>query len=271
MPVVKSPPSERLLADHALACDVVRDAGRLSLEYFGGEYEKWHKGDDTPVSEADLAVNDLLQKSLHEARPHYGWLSEETEDDQSRLGKERVWVVDPIDGTRAFIRGKPHFTICVALVTEGQVESGVVYNPALDEFYEAVLGGGARLNGDAIKPSKTKEIEGCKMAAFGPLFQHPAWPTPWPEMKIVDRNSVAYRLALVASGAVDAAIALNTKNDWDLAAADIIVHEAGGKLTTHDGRRLIYNKTHTGHKSFLSSGPTLYQVLSERVAPVPLP
>lgn len=271
MPGPDAPLPFNLQDDHTLLCAAVRDAGALALQYFQTDLKHWDKGKDDPVSEADHAVNDLLHARLQGGRPAYGWLSEETEDDQARLTCERVWVIDPIDGTRAFIKGRPHFTICAALVQNGQPISAAVFNPATDEFFEATQDGGARLNGDAIVPSARDAIEGCRMAAFAPMFKHPAWPEPWPDMEIVDRNSVAYRLVLVANGYVDACLALNRKNDWDLAAADLIVREAGGRITTHDGARLVYNKPFTKHRSLLAAGPSLYDVLFRKVGQITLP
>jgi len=265
------PHSPQLIADHALLCAAVRDAGALALGYFQTDLKHWDKGKDDPVSEADHAVNDLLHARLQGTRPDYGWLSEETEDDPTRLTCDHVWVIDPIDGTRAFIKGKPHFTICAALVQKGAPVCAAVFNPATDEFFEATRGGGATLNGVPISPSTRDEIAGCRMAAFAPMFKHPAWPEPWPEMEMVDRNSVAYRLVLVANGYVDACLALNRKNDWDLAAADLIVREAGGRITTHDGATLVYNKPFTKHRSLLAAGPDLYNVLFDKVGQITLP
>lgn len=267
----KAEAHDRLAEDFALLTDTVREAGALALSYFKTDLKQWDKGSDDPVSEADIAVNDLLHKRLAAARPGYGWLSEETEDDAARLDKDLVWVVDPIDGTRAFLKGRPHFTVCAALVHKGRPVCAAVFNPATDEFFEASLDGGAYLNGETITPSKRADIEGCRMAAFAPMFKHPAWPAPWPDMEIVDRNSVAYRIVLVASGEVDACLALNRKNDWDLAAADLILREAGGKFTTHDGRALVYNKSFTKHRSLLAAGPALYKALFAKVGEISLP
>ena len=222
MPERDLPHSPQLIADHALLCAAVRDAGALALGYFQTDLKHWDKGKDDPVSEADHAVNDLLHARLQGTRPDYGWLSEETEDDPTRLTCDHVWVIDPIDGTRAFIKGKPHFTICAALVQKGAPVCAAVFNPAT-------------------------------------------------EMEMVDRNSVAYRLVLVANGYVDACLALNRKNDWDLAAADLIVREAGGRITTHDGATLVYNKPFTKHRSLLAAGPNLYNVLFDKVGQITLP
>ncbi|HEX7775266.1 MAG TPA: 3'(2'),5'-bisphosphate nucleotidase CysQ [Parvibaculum sp.] len=257
--------------DRELMFSAVREGGEIALNFYQTKLKTWMKSGDDIVTEADIAVNDLLHKRLALARPDYGWLSEETEDDVERLTRSRVWVVDPIDGTRAFAKGKPHFVLSVALVEDGRPVLGVLFNPATGEFFEAETGLGARLNGAPIRVSDRAEIAGARMAAFGPMFKHPAWPEAWPEMEIIERNSVAYRIALVACGAADAALALNTKNDWDLAAADLIVIEAGGRMTSHDGNTLIYNRELPRHRSLLAAGPSLYDAIFARVGPVKLP
>ncbi len=257
--------------DRDLMVDAVREAGALALTFYQTELKKWMKVGDSIVTEADIAVNDLLEKRLAATRPDYGWLSEETEDDPSRLKRSRVWVVDPIDGTRAFAKGKPHFVLSVALVEDGAPVMGVLFNPATDEFFEAMLGQGATLNGAAIAVTDRAEIEGCRMAAHGAMFKHPAWPEPWPEMEIIERNSIAYRIALVACGAADAALALTAKNDWDLAAADLILREAGGRFTTHDGKPFVYNRELPRHRSLIAAGPRLYEALFRRVTQLALP
>jgi myo-inositol-1(or 4)-monophosphatase len=258
-----------LTDDQTLLVEAVREAGAIALRHFRTEMKVWDKH-GTPVSDADIAVNQHLQRRLGEARPDYGWLSEETEDDTRRLDRRRVWVVDPIDGTRAFVDGLPHFCHSVALVEDGRPALAALYNPAADEFYDAAAGQGARLNGRAIRVSDRSDIEGCRIAAFEPMFRHPAWREPWPTMQVVQPNSVAYRLALVASGSVDAAFGLNAKQDWDLAAADLIVHEAGGRVTAHDGRPLQYNTSVTTQRSYLAAGPAMYDALFARIGQVQL-
>ncbi len=259
-----------LADDQALLVAAVREAGAIALRHFGTEMKAWQKQGGTPVSEADIAVNQHLHRRLGEARPHYGWLSEETEDDPSRMTRRRVWVVDPIDGTKAYLAGTPHFCHAVALVEDGKPVLAALFNPAVDEFYEAADGQGAKLNGRPIRVSGRAELEGCRIAAFEPMFRHPAWRLPWPPMDVIQRDSVAYRFALVASGAVDAALGLNSKNDWDLAAADLIVREAGGRVTSHDGQTLIYNTERATHRSFIAAGPALHDALFARVGQVKL-
>ena len=256
--------------DHALLVAAVREAGAIALQHFRTDVKAWQKQGGTPVSDADIAVNQHLHRRLGEARPDYGWLSEETEDDPSRLTRRRVWVVDPIDGTKAFLAGTPHFCQAVALVEDGTPILAALFNPAVDEFYEAVAGQGAKLNSRPIRVSDRSELEGCRIAAFEPMFRHPAWREPWPPMDVIQRDSVAYRFALVASGAVDAALGLNSKNDWDLAAADLIVREAGGRVTSHDGQPLTYNTERASHRSFIAAGPAMHDALFARVGQVKL-
>lgn len=252
----------------------MRAAGDIAKRYFGGEYRQWDKGAGQPVTEADLAVDKYLRETLTHARPDYGWLSEETEDDTSRLQKQNVFVVDPIDGTIAFLKKRPHFTICVALVRDGRPVLGVVLNPILDECFAASEGLGATMNGLAIHVSERAELEGCRMCAARDMLEHPAWNNPpnrpWPPMHIETRNSVAYRMALVAQGAYDATLALSAKRDWDMAAADIIVREAGGIVTTHDGSVPRYNGESTLQPSLIASGPKLHAEILSRVRHIKL-
>ncbi len=257
-------------ADLALALDAAKQAGALAMRYFGAPMDVRDKSPNNPVSEADLAVDALLTKLLREARPDYGWLSEETADDQSRLHARHVWVVDPIDGTRAFIKAKPHFTICIGLLDQGHPVLGVVFNPATGELFEATLGGGARLNGIKIEASTTDAVENCAMLGDPGMYRHPAWPIPWPQMDVVSRNSIAYRMCLVASGQYDGAIALSPKSDWDVAAAAVIVAEAGALATNHEGQPFAYDHAIPLQKSLVVAGKALHPLLIDRVKHIKL-
>jgi myo-inositol-1(or 4)-monophosphatase len=268
-------PAPDTKADLELLSAVTREAGAIARGFFGGDYKRWNKEQGSPVTEADLAVDRFLNERLRAQRPRYAWLSEETEDDAQRLSQETVFIVDPIDGTVAFLKGKPHFTICAAVVHDGRAVAGVVYNPILEEFFAAREGGGATLNGAPIRVGAREEVEGCRMLADKPMLAHAAWNTPpnipWPAMEIETRNSIAYRLALVANGSFDAMLALSAKRDWDLAAADIIVAEAGGVATAHDGSRLRYNGPDAIQTSVVAAGPKLHERLMARVAHIKLP
>lgn len=264
------PEHDRALIERA-ACD----AGKIARQYFGGTYKKWDKGKGQPVTEADLAVDRFLADTLRAARPDYGWLSEETEDDPSRLDAKNVFVVDPIDGTIGFVKGKPQFTICIAVVRDGRPRTGVVYNPITGECFSADEGKGATLNGKPIHVSAQADIEGCRMLATKSMFEHPGWNvpphTPWPEMHVETRSSIAYRMALVAAGEFDAMLALSTKHDWDLAAGDLIVREAGGIASDIGGASLRYNGAVPHQRSIVCAGPKLHSNLLHKLEHVRLP
>lgn len=259
--------------DLALIVRAAREAGAIAKSFFGGSYRKWDKGAGQPVTEADLAVDRFLSETLRAARPNYGWLSEETEDDASRLTRENVFVVDPIDGTIGFVKGKPQFTVCIAIVREGASRAGVIFNPITEECFSAEDGKGAQLNGEPIHVSARAEIEGCKMLATKSLFEHPGWSkpplSPWPQMEIETRSSIAYRMALVAAGEFDAMLALSTKHDWDLAAGDIIVREAGGRVSDARGNDLRYNGAVPHQRSVVAAGPALHARLMDKMSALP--
>lgn len=240
--------------DLNLLKDTVREAGHIARKFYGGDYKRWNKEGGSPVTEADLAVNKFLCDTLTSARPDYGWLSEENTDDPSRLARREVFVVDPIDGTIAFLKNRPHFTICAAIVVEGHPCCGVVYNPISEELYSARTGAGAHRNGDAIHVGGRGRLENCAMLGDRGQFQQ----APWPPMHVQNRNSVAYRLVLVADGSADASVSLTAKHDWDLAAADIILQEAGGCLTDAGGAALIYNRPVTRQSSLVAANPALH-------------
>lgn len=232
----------------------VREAGHIARKFYGGDYKRWNKEGGSPVTEADLAVNKLLHDRLTAARPGYGWLSEENPDDPARLSRRQVFVIDPIDGTIAFLKNRPHFTICAAIVVDGRPCCGVVYNPISDELYSARQGAGAHRNGGAIHVGHRDRLEGCALLGDRTQFLQ----APWPPMHVQNRNSVAYRLVLVADGSADASVSLTAKRDWDLAAADVILHEAGGLLTDTSGAALIYNRPVTKQASLIAANPGLH-------------
>ncbi len=255
--------------DLALLVEAAKAAGALSLDYFGQPVKQWSKDDDTPVSEADIAVDNLLHDILRTARPDYGWLSEETEDDRERLRKSRVFVVDPIDGTRAFLKGRPHYCVSLAVVEDGQPIAAALFNPATNEMFTAILNGGAFLNGAPITPGDRAEISGAHLIGHESLYRHPSWPEPWPdELKISNINSIAYSVALVAAGKMDGSVSLTGKSDWDLAAADLIMREAGGKATTHMGDTYTYNQSKTRHLNIISGGNAMHKALLAKVEPI---
>ncbi|MEM7191476.1 MAG: 3'(2'),5'-bisphosphate nucleotidase CysQ [Pseudomonadota bacterium] len=254
--------------DYALLSGAVRKAGALALSYFGNAPKAFKKADGSDVSEADLAVDAALKLDLTTRRKDYGWLSEESPDDRSRLNHSRVWMLDPIDGTSAFLREIPEWTVSAALVEDGVPVLGIVYNPAKDEFFHAVQGGGAFLNGTPIHPTNQASLEGAKMIASGGLFRRKIWDEPWPNVTAEWVNSVAYRLALVACGRGDATISLTPKTEWDLAASAVIMDEAGGITTDHLGNPHVYNREDPIFTSLVASGKALHKALIERTSSV---
>ncbi len=259
-----------LADDHERMREAVRRAGRAVLARFrDDDVESWQKEDHSPVSAADLEANEILRDALIEDGDGYGWLSEESRDDRSRLEAERVWIVDPIDGTRAFLQGQPHFTVCVALVEKGEAVAAAIYNPALDEFFEAIRGAGARRNGVKISASACGDLTECRMLGARSMFEHDGWPASWPSMAIGYRNSTSYRLALVAAGAFDAAIALVPKADWDVAPGALIAQEAGAIATDHLGEDFVYNRAQPLQRALVCAAPSLYPRILPRLAHLP--
>lgn len=237
--------------------EIVREAGGIALEFFHHgaptHAEVTMKPGGSPVTEADLIIDRFLRQRLEPLAPQLGWLSEETADSPERLAREALFVVDPIDGTRGFAAGDPCFAVCVALVAGGRPVYGVVHAPALDQTFIASLGGGARLNGAPIAVSTRGALTGARLSA------------PDQFSTALSRSGLAYdaqprlpslamRLLRVASGEFDVALAREKSYDWDIAAADLIVHEAGGVLTDMDGRMPSYNRATPRHPS-LAAGP----------------
>lgn len=250
--------TDSLDKDFALLDHAMQEAGDIARRYFNGKVKSWEKKPGDPVSEADLALDAHFREMLLAARPDYGWLSEETADDPVRLEKSRVWVVDPIDGTRSFIAGKPEFTIAAALVENGRPVIGIVYNPVLEEFYEAVKGRGAKLNGSVITCSPKSYIKNTRLIASRNAFDWHGWLDDVKGASFSHVNSIAYRMVKVASRHADASLSLTEKSDWDIAAADIILSEAGGITTTTRGDPLIYNRKSVNQKNVISSGEALH-------------
>ncbi|WP_340150779.1 3'(2'),5'-bisphosphate nucleotidase CysQ [uncultured Sneathiella sp.] len=253
--------TQRFVKDHALLTNAMKEAGDIARRYFKSTLKSWEKKPGDPVSEADLALDTHFKNRLLTARPDYGWLSEETADNAARLHKSRVWIIDPIDGTRSFIAGKPEFTICAALVEDGKPVLGIVYNPILEEYYEAVVGGGAKLNGEAITCSRKADLSDAKLIASRKSFEWHGWLDDVKNATFSHVNSIAYRIVKVASRHADASLSLTQKSDWDIAAADIILSEAGGVTTTTLGERLVYNRKSVNQRNVISCGKSIHPEL----------
>jgi myo-inositol-1(or 4)-monophosphatase len=253
------PASERAVIADQLA-QAVREAGDLALTTFNASLKHWIKGKDSPVSEADIAVDNLLRERLLAIVPSAGWLSEETEDDPTRLSKRRVWVVDPIDGTRAYIAGLVDWTISAALVEDGRPIVAALFAPAENEFFGAIVGEGAICNGQRITATEGESLEGARLS--GPRRTVEQLTVAVPSIMALPRvHSLALRFARVAQGRLDAALSGGNSHDWDLAAADLLVHEAYGALTTLAGDRILYNRPEPVHGPLVAAGRLRHQAL----------
>jgi myo-inositol-1(or 4)-monophosphatase len=243
----------------------VRDAGGLALSMFAKPIRQWTKGpSSSPVCEADIAVDALLRQRLSGVDSGFGWLSEETADDPARLTARYVWVVDPIDGTRAYIAGEPDWAISAALVENGRPIAARLYAPALDEFFAAAAGGTSTLNGKAIAATGGADLQDIRIAGPQKLLERLSSVMP-PFTKLPRGHSLALRLARVAQGASDAALAGGNSHDWDLAAADLLVHQAGGTLTPLAGGTIAYNRPVPRHGMLIAAGRDRHAALIERL------
>jgi myo-inositol-1(or 4)-monophosphatase len=242
-------------ADLDLLVAAAKLAGARALEFFRKGPEVWWKnGGRSPVSAADFAANDILKKELLSARPNYGWLSEETDDDAGRLDCETVFVVDPIDGTRAFIAGKDIWCVSVAVVHRGRPVAGVLFAPSLDELFTAAAGGPALKNGKPVFVSGVDGGRPLRFAAAEDMIRDLDQRDLGAVHRISHVPSLAYRLAMVADGRIDATLVKRNSHDWDLAAADLILARAGGGLTTLDGEQLLYNRPTVSHEMLCAAG-----------------
>ncbi|MGE3149913.1 MAG: 3'(2'),5'-bisphosphate nucleotidase CysQ [Pseudorhodoplanes sp.] len=241
---------------------ILRDAGQLALGRFRGTVKSWTKDHSSPVSEVDIAVNEFLHAHLD--RSDTGWLSEESQDDPVRLKQSRVWVVDPIDGTRGYLAGLPDWSVSVALVEAGRPVLAGLYAPVADQMYIARRGGGATVNGLPIRVQDGDTLAGARIA--GPRdYVDRVSRTANGIVTMPKVHSLALRLARVAHGQLEAAFASTQARDWDLAAADLLVHEAGGLLTTVAGENLRYNQPVPVHGALVAAGPVRHAVLLDLV------
>lgn len=229
--------------DLKLLVDAALIAGRIATSYSGKTAKKWDKPDGSgPVTEADLAVNDMLSATLRPARPHYGWLSEETDDTAQRLSKDKVFILDPIDGTRSYAQAANTWAHSFAVCDRGLITAAVIYLPMLNKMYTAVLGKGAQLNGVPIQVSNQAELTGSSILSTKVNVEPRFWPNGVPDFARNYRPSLAYRLALVAEGKFDAMFTFRPSWEWDIAAGALIVSEAGGTITDQTGCTLIFNQ-----------------------------
>jgi myo-inositol-1(or 4)-monophosphatase len=261
---------EVLARDAELLRDTVREAGELALSLFRTELKNWTKGISSPVSEADIAVNELLERRLRAATPDYGWLSEESADDERRLAKRLVWIVDPIDGTRGYLAGREDWCVSVALVEDAVPVLAAVLAPASDEFFFAARGQGATRNDVLLQATSGTALDFSRIAGPKPLVERlkPSGGDVTLHPRIA---SLALRLCRVAQGSLDAAFAGGQSRDWDLAAANLIVQEANGRMSALSGEAIAYNRREVAHGVLVAAGRDRHASIVSHFRNRPLP
>ncbi|NOD86172.1 3'(2'),5'-bisphosphate nucleotidase CysQ [Ruegeria sp. HKCCD6119] len=255
--------------DLPLLIEAALEAGKIATRYSGTQAQRWDKPDGAgPVTEADLAVNTMLEERLCSARPGYGWLSEESEDSTDRLDRSSTFIIDPIDGTRSFAEGARTWAHSIAVADNGVVTAAVIYLPMRDLLYTAAQGQGASLNGKTITTSDTAELLQSEILAAKPNLDARHWrDAQAPEFERAYRPSLAYRMALVAQGRFDGMLTLRPSWEWDIAAGDLIIREAGGVCSDRTGRRLIFNNMHPRLNGVIAASASIHQQLSALLDP----
>ena len=247
------PVANTIAEDLELITALAKEAGKIGMRWFGKEPQVWMKEGQSPVSEADFAIDNFLKEKLLAVRPDYGWLSEETEDNGERLATTRSFVVDPIDGTRGFINGMKRWCVSVAVVENNRPIARVLECPVLEQTITAHQGHGAYLNGGAISSLALGATDMVRVTGPRSLENAVISETLRTVEKTPFIPSLAYRIAMVAMGDVDLILARASAKDWDLAAADLIACEAGARLTDLDNNELIYNCRDVRHGALVAS------------------
>jgi myo-inositol-1(or 4)-monophosphatase len=255
--------------DLSLLERAAREAGEIALRYWRRDPQVWDKADGAgPVTEADLAVNAHLEQMLRAARPDYGWLSEESPDDPARLAAGHCFVIDPIDGTRAFIDGQAGFSVSLAIARGHEIVAAVVHLPAQDLTYTAAKDGPARMNGAVIAPSD-HGYEGATVLSGKPAFDPVHWRGSAPPLQRAFRPSLAWRLCLVAEGRFDATLSVRPAWEWDIAAGSLIAARAGCLVTDLAGRALRFNTASALSDGLIVAPPALHGRIIAAMTPHP--
>jgi len=247
----------------AVAIDAARAAGAIVRRWYEGHYTVRDKAHDSPVTEADVEANQCIHAAVRAAFPTDGWLSEETRDSDERLGKTRVWVVDPLDGTKEFIHHIPEFCVCIGLVEAGVPVLGVEYNPVREELFAGARGGGVTLNGAPVRVSTQPDLAVARILTSRSETERGEWEEFRTELRLELTGSVAYKLALIAAGRGDATFSLTPKNEWDICAGAALLTEAGGRITDRHGQPLRFNQRVTRLPGIIASNDALYAPIVE--------
>jgi myo-inositol-1(or 4)-monophosphatase len=240
------------------------EAGEILRRHFrDGGYEVGSKGRDNPVTSADLEADAALREHLSGAFPDYGWLSEETADNAARLSRRRVWIVDPLDGTKEFIKGIPEFVVAIALAEDGVPVLGVTYNPIKRELFWAARGAGCYLDDSPVHVTAAAGLSGSVVLASRSETARGEWSAYKDKIVANPIGSVAYKLALVAAGKADGTFTATPKSEWDVASGAALLAEAGGVMTDIHGHPIHFNRKHVKLDGFVAAGPALHAALSK--------
>ncbi|MGD9764248.1 MAG: 3'(2'),5'-bisphosphate nucleotidase CysQ [Candidatus Binatia bacterium] len=252
----------------AVAIAAARAAGAIVRDVYGRPFAVRQKSADNPVTEADLRANDCIQRAITTAFPGDGWLSEETADSSDRLAKRRVWIIDPLDGTKEFTQHIPEFCVCIALVDAGAPVVGVSYNPVTDELFATARGLGLHVNGVPARTSTCADLASARVLASRSEDQRGEWEQYKPLMRVEPTGSVALKLALIAAGRADATFSLTPKNEWDICAGAALVEGGGGRITDCHGQPLRFNRETPLLPGLIASNVPLYDRLRSVIATV---
>lgn len=258
----------RDVKDTELLIEAARDAGEIAMKHFRTDVETFQKpGDLGPVTVADLEINELLRTRLLAARPDYGWLSEEDADTAHRLDAERVFIIDPIDGTRSFIAGDTGFSVALAVAERGRVTAAAVHLPARDETFSAVAGQGAHKDGARIAASGVAEARKATVLTARKQMGEENWPGGVPPLTRHFRSSLAWRMCLVAEGRFDSMLTFRRAFEWDIAAGALIATEAGARVTDGDGGEMRFNSPEAMQAGVIVAPDRLHrQIMTHRAA-----
>ncbi len=254
--------------DLSLLIDAAEEAGKVASQFTGTTAQRWDKpGGAGPVTEADLAVNKMLEAELQAARPDYGWLSEESEDSAARLERDTVFIIDPIDGTRSFTEGSRTWAHSLAIAHKGIVTAAVIFLPLRGLMYTAEVGKGAHLNDKPLTPGNRTKLPGADILTNRGSMDKKFWRDAPPQINRSHRPSLAYRMALVAQGRYDAMLTVFPAWEWDIAAGDLILREAGAAVSDKGGAPLVFNQAHPRANGVVAGGEPVYRAILEQLAP----
>jgi myo-inositol-1(or 4)-monophosphatase len=256
----------RLEKEYTCAIKAARAAGDIIRSHYNTRYDVDYKGKDSPVTIADRDANRKIHEIIQDQFPDDGWLSEETVDSPERLSRRRVWVVDPMDGTKEFIQKIPELAVSIALVEDGSPVVGVAYNPIHDQLFWAVRGQGAWSDDRRLRVSPATQLQGATILASRSETQRGEWKKFASQFRLRQTGSAAYKMALIAAGDADATFTLVPKNEWDICAGVLLIEEAGGTVSHLDGSPLRFNQAKTLLQGLVASNGRLHSQLVQLVA-----